>query len=97
MDENKYLIEIDELKSRVEELECELDKAKSKLKESKYELDFEKLYKDSLERNGKLNDEIIILRTKLSDAEADKNILFNKIASLKNAIAEMVVEKYDKR
>lgn len=71
----------------IRDLKYELDKAKS----------FEKLYNDSVERNGKLNDQIIILRTKLADAEVDKNILFNKIASLKNAIAEMVVEKYDKR
>lgn len=71
----------------IRDLKYELDKAKS----------FEKLYNDSVERNGKLNDQIIILRTKLADAEVDKNILFNKIASLKNAIAEMVIEKYDKR
>jgi len=72
---------------KIQDLEFELDKAKS----------FEKLYNDSVERNGKLNDQIIILRTKLSDAEVDKNILFNKIASLKNAIAEMVLEKYDRK
>ena len=72
---------------KIQDLEFELDKAKS----------FEKLYNDSVERNGKLNDQIIILRTKLADAEVDKNILFNKIASLKNAIAEMVLEKYDRK
>lgn len=71
----------------IRDLKYELDKAKA----------FEKLYNDSIERNGKLNDQIIILRTKLADAEVDKNILFNKIASLKNAIAEMVIQKYDKR
>ena len=95
MNENKYITENEN------EHITEIEELKSQLKESKYELDkakaFEKLYNDSVERNGKLNDQIIILRTKLADAEADKNILFNKIASLKNARAEMVVEKYDKR
>lgn len=95
MNENKYITENEN------EHIAEINELKCKLKESKYELDkakaFETLYNDSVERNGKLNDQIIILRTKLADAEADKNILFNKIASLKNAIAEMVVDKYDKR
>ena len=91
----------DEEAKKIQDATTRVEELKSQLKESKYELDkakaFETLYNDSVERNGKLNDQIIILRTKLADAEADKNILFNKTASLKNAIAEMVVEKYDKR